>query len=327
MYSEKLERLIQLSIEDGEVDDASWAILLKKANEEGVDPDELTLYVNSLLKKLNRTKSTEMTEKVQVYEKAKKEAIGNICPKCGQQVPTMSVVCPYCGCEIVKKKGVSSAEELLQKIETISQEDRASIEKDSNKVRRVEDIFSSFLLSKFFGNKKSDKEPKEQRIANTITLFPVPNTKEDIIEFLSIANAQSSVEIKFINTLLGRIFILLVGTILLCLCCAKGEKYYGFSQFFILIGIPIICIGSYFISLTKDVIASRKAKVIKEAWHTKRKQLLLKGRSITGDIDFQKKLDYYEKIIKDENRKKWVVNTTIVLIILVLSYFLKSQFL
>lgn len=47
MYSEKLERLIQLSIEDGVIDETENAVLIKCAKEEGVDIDELTLYVNS----------------------------------------------------------------------------------------------------------------------------------------------------------------------------------------------------------------------------------------------------------------------------------------
>ena len=288
MYSEKLERLIQLSIEDGVIDETENSVLIKCAKEEGVDIDELTLYVNSLLKKRQRELEADVTSKAQKYEKEKKEAIGNICPKCGKQIPPMSLKCPYCGCEIVNKKGVSSAEELLKKIESISQEEDTTLKSP----RDVNDILSPFLLSNFFKNINSRKEPKEQRIANTITLFPVPNTKEDIIEFLSLANAQSTVEIKFINTLLGRLLLLLIGIIILFFFLPDDPAYSSreeqMAEWMLVLGIPIFCIGAFFISRTKDVITSRKAKVIKDAWKTKRKQLLLKGRSITGDSDFQK---------------------------------------
>ena len=120
MYSKELETLIEAAIEDGTIDETAQAVLIKRAEREGVDINELTIYVNSLLKKRRREAEAERISKVQTFEKEKKEAIGNICPKCGQQIPPMSIVCPYCGYEIVKKEANSSVQDLLKKIEEIN---------------------------------------------------------------------------------------------------------------------------------------------------------------------------------------------------------------
>ena len=281
MYSEKLERLIQLSIEDGEVDDASWAILLKKVNEEGVDPDELTLYVNSLLKKQNRAKSTEMTEKVQVYEKAKKEAIGNICPKCGKQIPPMSIKCPYCGIELVKTKSNESINLLLKKIDDINRNYDSQIAKSD----------SAFGATSLFGlgdDKVQVIEDRERQIIDAITLFPVPNTKEDIIEFLSTAVSQATVNVPFLSTKTGRITTKVVITILLIISLIG------------IMAIMMLAMSGYY-SLAKIRVSD---SVIKEerrnAWRAKCNQIIMKGRNIKGDSEFQKQLDYYENILKNK---------------------------
>lgn len=276
MYSEKLERLIQLSIEDGEVDDASWAILLKKANEEGVAPDELTLYVNSLLKKLNRAKNAEMTEKVQVYEKAKKEAIGNICPQCGQQIPPLSLSCPYCGCEVTNKKGASSATDLLNKIEEINNPTN-----NNNKALGALGTHALNIL-----DKKMNKEEREKRIIDTISMYPVPNTKEDISEFLSLCASQATQHFKWYNTQKGRVLLVVIVGILFL-------PIYG-------LGLIIWAIGIPWVASSSTVKETSRLQKRRDVWNTKLKQIIMKGRSIQGDTEFQKQLDFYEDILNNK---------------------------
>lgn len=302
MYSEKLERLIQLSIEDGVIDETENAVLIKCAKEEGVDIDELTLYVNSLVKKRQRELEAEVTSKVQKYEKEKKEAIGNICPKCGKQIPSMSIVCPYCGCEIVKKDANSSIKELANKIDRI----------------RSANI---------------NNEQKEVRIAETINLYPVPNTKEDILEFLALVTPNAKKKGGIFGSRGGRFAVFtLVNLIFAIVVYIQQGNTYGFDDHelmsitataffapFVLIVLPLT-----FSNWGGEVLAwNRTAKV----WRAKFEQVMLKAHSIKGDSEFQEQLNYYENIIKGNgvlerftlnSKITWVVIALFVIIILFL---------
>lgn len=52
MYSERLERMIKMALMDGAMDESDRQVINKAALEEGVDLDELDLYIRSLIKKL-----------------------------------------------------------------------------------------------------------------------------------------------------------------------------------------------------------------------------------------------------------------------------------
>ncbi len=269
MYSEKLERLIQLSIEDGVIDETENAVLIKCAKEEGVDIDELTLYVNSLVKKRQRELESEVTSKVQKYEKEKKEAIGNICPKCGKQIPPMSIKCPYCGCELVNKKANSSVKELVDKIE--------KIRKDG----------------------KADQEDKEARISELINLFPVPNSKETILEFLALSAPLSKTKNGLWGSITGRFILLVIFLLFVFICISVffpdwSDDGNEIRPVFFL---PMALIGG----LTAIFLVDRDTlKWNKDArvWRAKFDQVMMKARSIQGDSEFQKQIDYYENSLK-----------------------------
>ncbi len=257
LYSEKLERLIQMSIEDGVVDDASWAVLLRKANEEGVDPDELTLYVNSLLKKQNRAKNAELTQKAQVYELAKRETIGNICPKCGQQVPPMSIVCPYCGMKIVNKEGNSSVKDLLEKIATIRRQ-------------------------------KGNRKDIELQVRDTITLYPVPSTNEDLVEFLSISVSESKKKINWFNTAKARV-------ILFTAFCIITLPLLGLGLLIGLYGLLFWAVRGND-GVKNETLEEEGYKMqLKQTWEAKTRQLLLRAHNIQGDATFHSQIQFYEK--------------------------------
>ena len=54
MFSKELENLIQATLEDGVLEDNEKAALIKRAQKEGVDLDELEIYINSLLQRRQR---------------------------------------------------------------------------------------------------------------------------------------------------------------------------------------------------------------------------------------------------------------------------------
>ena len=102
MFSKQMENLIQATLEDGKLEENEKAALIKRAKKEGVDLDELEIYINSLLQKRKRELNKENEEREEKHQKAKKEAFGQVCPNCGKQVPPLTLKCD-CGYEFNKK--------------------------------------------------------------------------------------------------------------------------------------------------------------------------------------------------------------------------------
>jgi hypothetical protein len=64
------------------------------------------------------------------------------------------------------------------------------------------------------------------------------------------------------------------------------------------------CMGPMFILLPKEdeVLRWNKNATV---WRAKFDQVLMKGRSLRGDPEFQQQLDYYENIVYKNNEKNW----------------------
>lgn len=246
MFSKELENLIQATLEDGVLEEYEKAALVKRAQAEGVDLTELEIYINSILQKRQKEIDKERNEQVQMKAQEKKEAIGPVCPKCGKQVPPMTLKCE-CGYEFTKAKAISSVQELVEKIDLINL-DYSSISE------------------------------REKKICDTIELFPVPNTKEDILEFISLAASNLKNKVPFYNTYVGKVVIYTVAIIVT-------------AGWFLIIGYFLGWFKNF--SESEGILRERRQK----SWKAKFDQILLKGRSLRGDTDFQRQLDYYEQLI------------------------------
>lgn len=180
MYSEQIEELIDAILEDGTITDKERQVLHKRAISEGIDPDEIDVIIDARLAK--RTK--EIASKVPPIPTQEKESskFGELrkCPACGAAVQAMSFKCDDCGYEFVGVKANSSRERLHKIINDIIE--RHAIEK-ANK--------NAFV--RFF-DEGSDKEDIQKAIIN----FPVPNTKEDLLEFLLFLEPLAKV--KFLSS-------------------------------------------------------------------------------------------------------------------------------
>ena len=88
----------------------------------------------------------------------------NRCPNCGSIIPSFTVNCPSCGYEL---RGIPVASSSIQ-------------------------LFSEALLKTGTGVKGAEEK------ARIIRSYPVPNTKEDIIEFLTFS--VSGINTRFLST-------------------------------------------------------------------------------------------------------------------------------
>lgn len=128
------------------------------------------------------------TERKTVYE-------GQLhkCPNCGELLDAFRSHCPSCGYEIRDAHSSNSVRELAQKLEKIEAERMAPLEEKKS------------LMKMLFGKdfKKEDEieeaqerfdEQKQQQKSNLIINFSVPNTREDILEFMILAS--SNIDVK-----------------------------------------------------------------------------------------------------------------------------------
>lgn len=269
MFSKELENLIQATLEDGVLEDNEKAALVKRAEREGVDLAELEIYINSLLQKRARELENEKNAVRKQAEKEKKEAFGRKCPNCGAQVPPLTLKCE-CGYEFTSQKQVSSAQILSDKINEITRSTK-------------------------------DEEERNKLITDTINLFPVPNTREDIIEFLALSWPNAKKKGGIWGSKSGRLVVIIPTIILLIAAItivAKDDSIdYGLLFCILLMygAFLYIPISIYLLNVDKSLLNHNK---LASVWRTKYEQVLLKGRSIRGDMDFQKQLDYYESMLK-----------------------------
>lgn len=275
MFSKELENLIQATLEDGVLEEYEKTALVKRAQAEGVDLTELEIYINSLLQKRQRELRKRKNEQEEKYRKEKKEAFGRVCPNCGKQVPPMTLRCD-CGYEFSSNKQVSSVQILADKIEGIMNERKRDGE-----------------------NEEDFEKHRIEKICDTISLFPVPNTKEDIIEFLSMAAPNSKTKGGLWGTTGGRIVLLIAIDFVVSLLIGFSENKDFFGTF-----VTSFIVGGFFcgafgwgIVAFADQGTIRHNKIA-HAWRAKFDQVMIKARSLRGDTEFTQQLDYYENLLK-----------------------------
>ena len=112
----------------------------------------------------NDEKSQKLISEKENSDKARKEVYqGEVrkCPNCGEVLGSFETKCSSCGYEIRNISANQSVKELSELIQQLE-------------LKRT----------------KKNKEQINEQIANTIKSFPIPNTKEDIIEFMILASSN-----------------------------------------------------------------------------------------------------------------------------------------
>ena len=289
MFSPELENLIQATLEDGVLEDLEKAALVKRAQAEGVDLTELEIYINSILQKRKRELELEKAARFEQKAQEKKEAFGRVCPSCGKQIPPMTLKCE-CGYEFNSAKGASSVQQLMDKIEQIQSAPIPYSDPQD-------------------GMYKKEMANRRKRIRDTISVFPVPNTKEDIIEFLSLAVSKSKIKGGLLGTIKGRLIIAVpiaivsIIIVFIAMVALYGSGRNGSVGAGLVMGLlygAAAAVGVIFacLKLGTEMIEDNKTASV---WRDKFDQILMKGRSLRGDSEFQKQLDYYENMVNRQS--------------------------
>ncbi len=194
MYDERITNLINAALADGALTEKEKQILFKNAEAQGIDLDEFEMVLDAKLVELKKQEAALTKQQELELEKAKAEARANYaapksdkfgdvrkCPNCGTIIGALQATCPECGFEIAGVKGNSSAQKLLdmlreadshyEQIVVHSSSTSRSWRKGDYKSEESEDV------------EDNSDEIRKQKIT-IIKNFPVPNTKEDLLEFI-----------------------------------------------------------------------------------------------------------------------------------------------
>ena len=198
MYNEQLENLIEMALMDGVLTEKEKQILFKKAESFGVDLDEFEIVLEARLyeKKKGNTPVTAAP---------KSDKLGDVrkCPACGAIAETFATKCQDCGTEFRNIEASKSIVKFFEKLDDIesTREDNIYESSDINSNIGFGTIIKwlffwyilfplklfSFLINKSKSAKWSTTDSRKEEL---ILNFPVPASREEILEFLSLASSR-----------------------------------------------------------------------------------------------------------------------------------------
>lgn len=189
MYNEQLEKLIEMALMDGELTEKEKQVLFKKAEGLGVDLDEFEMVLDARLfeKKKNMEKDAPAAP---AAPKSDKHGDINKCPACGSMVPSMAAVCADCGHSFSNIAVANSVQKLHDQLQDAESEER-------NRERSSAGGWMDKLDQGASGDNAMEERLKKRKAA-IVSSFPIPNTKEDIIEFLSMAVPEAGKKPNFL---------------------------------------------------------------------------------------------------------------------------------
>lgn len=181
MYNEQIENLINLALADGELTEKEKQILFKKAEAAGIDLDEFEMVLDARLYEKQKDQSSQI-----VSAAPKSDKFGDVkkCPACGAMIQSFQTKCSDCGHEFSNIEANASIDKLFKMLNEA--EDMRKEDADTNNPLKAMGGFYTKQFSSLTGPGKVDKKKME-----IISNFPIPTTKNDILEFLSLAIPKS----------------------------------------------------------------------------------------------------------------------------------------
>jgi hypothetical protein len=175
LYDPQLEKLIDLALVDGQLTDKERQVLCRKAQSMGIDLDEFEMVLDA---RVYHRSQQAPAQPAQAPVQPRKVKEVRKCPACGAIVESFTTRCAECGYEfrnVEANGGIRRLFEMLNEVETTSREDATGLLEGLG--RTYADLFAQS-----FGGTKAMRRKKA-----IIQNFPIPNTKDDILEFLALA--------------------------------------------------------------------------------------------------------------------------------------------
>ena len=186
--NEELLKYIELAVADGVVTEKERTIILKKAKELGVDIDEAEMILDGRLHQvLSQRQNIEDNIKTNSsYSNSQTEPSNPLkCANCNAFYESFATHCSYCGYEFTNLNANSSVKVLHQKLMEIE----SSRVIDNNPFKAL----GSMMMKNLSGSHHDEVDMRKMEL---IRSFPIPNTKEDLLEFFTLAIPEATVKIR-----------------------------------------------------------------------------------------------------------------------------------
>lgn len=196
MLTPELEQLIQYALADGVLTDKERAVLMKKAEAAGADLDEFEMILEAKLHEAKKAAAAAAPKA------SNKEGEVRKCPHCGARVRSFRTTCEECGYEFRNAEAVKSAAFLFEQIQNLEMEKTRELAlHESNKNKQLEAFGGVYsrerrkdrddLVEKLKEAEKAIKKRFNEAKASLIKVYAVPNTNQDLLEFLTMAAAAA----------------------------------------------------------------------------------------------------------------------------------------
>ena len=172
MFSKEMEALIEATLQDGVLTDQEKAVLVKRAQKEGIDVDELDVYIQSIIQKRHQA---EAEQDANNDRQSKMETMKQ-CPNCGQPIQSGWAACPACGFAFnIEGKFNNSAVKLRDDLQKISTDYRVLIAKEEDR-SKADDLRQQCAVE------------KNQVIQNVV----IGNSRAELLELLAFAKSKAN---------------------------------------------------------------------------------------------------------------------------------------
>jgi hypothetical protein len=205
IYNKELEKLIEMALMDGVLTEQEKRVLFKKAESLGIDLDEFEMVLEARLYEKQQS-DKKMESHVAAVPQSDKVAASKStgvrkCPACGAILDTFVVRCPACGTEL---RNIESSQNIVKFFEKLNEFESGRIEDTYSEKKNKTGCFTIILWVFFWyimlpykiitlilrTNKPARWTAFDRKKEEFIINYPVPISKEDILEFLALSTSK-----------------------------------------------------------------------------------------------------------------------------------------
>jgi len=198
MYSEQIEKLIELALADGDLTEKEKQILFKRAEAEGIDLDEFEMVLEARLFEKTKNKTPEP------IAAPKSDRLGDVkkCPACGAIAESFATKCSDCGTEFRNIEASGSIIKFFEKLDEVeATRNNGFYTQNTGKSVGLGTVllwlFFWYILIFIKGfqlilatSKPTKWSTTDARKEELVLNYPVPVSKENILEFLTLSASK-----------------------------------------------------------------------------------------------------------------------------------------
>jgi hypothetical protein len=182
----QLEYLIDMGLKDGLISDLEKHTIIEKGISLGISRNEIEMILTNKIEEKAKFNAQSAAPKSDKYGDVKK------CPSCGAIAQSFQTKCPDCSHEFINIEANVSINKLFKMLND-AENMRIDDSESSNPLKAIGSFYAkSFSAMTGPGN----IEKKKMEI---ISNFPIPTTKNDILEFLALAVPKAKQKGNFLT--------------------------------------------------------------------------------------------------------------------------------